>query len=135
MSVARRRERYPVNESATTHGGDDGQKPHIDGASSRSHTAVTVALVIAATAAAGVGGYFVGKSGGADAQLAQEQGRALGAEEGRAKGLKAGYAAGLRQAKARAHDKAYIANFKDAYRGEFVDAGLDRPGNVKVRRP
>src|SRR5687768_1453561 len=114
-----RRERHPMTETDTAHIGDQADEQDGGARNEGARKGLAVGLVIAVAAAAGIGGYLLGESDGADLDSAQRQGRAQGAEKGRAVGLKAGYATGFKQAKRAAYELAHAASYKEACRSEF----------------
>lgn len=68
-------------------------------------------------AGAGLGGYFLGRSGGADLHRARLLGERLGAAQGTRVGQKKGYELGYRLGYRHAYRHAYRASYATAFRG------------------
>jgi hypothetical protein len=91
---------------------------------------VATALVLAV--GAGIGGYAIGHSHGADVSAAGEEGQQTGVKAGAANGARAGYANGYRKARGRAYTKSFPEAFRAAYANAFRDAGLAVPKHIPV---
>lgn len=98
--------------------------------STRRKLAVLAAALVL-VAGAGIGGYAIGHSGGADVAAAGAEGRQTGVEAGAAKG-KRGYAIGFQRAHGRAYARSFPAAFRAAYAKAFRDAGLPVPKRIAV---
>jgi hypothetical protein len=91
---------------------------------------VVACLVLAA--GAGVGGYFVGKSGGEDLDAARAAGAAEGREQGSAKGAEEGYAEGFKEGRREGYSATFATAYRKAYAKEFEQAGLEAPEQISV---
>jgi hypothetical protein len=92
----------------------------------------TVVLLVLLAAGAGVGGYAIGHSHGADVSAAGEQGQASGSKAGRAGGERRGYAIGYRKANRKAYAKSFPGAYRAAYAREFKKAKLSPPADIHV---
>lgn len=99
---------------------------------SRNRVAVLAVCAFLLTGAAGVGGYFVGKSTGEDLDAARDAGVAAGQRKGAAVGSKQGYEIGFKKGRERGYEQTFDDAYRGAYRKAFEDAGLDPPGNIEV---
>jgi len=96
---------------------------------------VYLTVFIALLIGAGVAGYAIGSSSGADLEAARHAGAAAGENEGSAKAVKEGYARGLEPGRSQGFADAYPTAYEAAYLREFRDAGLDAPARVSVPDP
>lgn len=97
----------------------------------RAAAAIVVALLLAA---AGYGGYLLGKPG-VDPEALRAAAIAEGREAGAERGAKQGYERGFGSARDRTYESAYAAAYREAYASEFERAGLDVPQRIEVPEP
>ena len=94
---------------------------------------LALGLVVALLAVgAGIGAYFIGKSGGEDLAAARAAGAAAGQRQGAAKGAQIGYAQGFKAGREKGYSQTYPDAYTAAYRKAFRDAGLAAPTKVSV---
>lgn len=94
-----------------------------------------VGLVVLVAAGAGVGAYFVGKSGGEDLDAARAAGETQGQREGAAKGAAKGYDEGFKEGRRKGYEATYSKTYQRAFKAAFKKAGLDPPSKRESLPP
>ena len=95
----------------------------------------TVAAILIASFAVGVGTYFLGKGSGTDVEQARVEGEIAGRQAGAIEGAARGYSAGFRKGRRAGFRKAYIPAYRLYYKRAFEQAGLDVPTNQQIDIP
>lgn len=81
----------------------------------RTRLFIVAVAVFAMLAAAGMCGYFVGKSGGEDIDAARKEGERQGQLTGTSRGNERGYKAGYLEGRARGYRQTYRRAYRRAY--------------------
>ncbi|MBK8294177.1 MAG: hypothetical protein IPK93_05135 [Solirubrobacterales bacterium] len=124
----------------------EGQKPEPSGGQSVPGTParrgfsrpVALALICAVllvALAAGVGGYFYGRTTGEDLVAAKAAGLTAGKKQGAKRGAAKGLAIGLREGRRKGFSRAYGPAFRQEYAAAFGDAGLSVPDSKDIKVP
>ena len=95
----------------------------------------TVAAIVVASLAVGVGTYLLGKGSGADVEQARVEGEIAGREAGAIEGAAEGYSAGFRRGREAGFRNAYVPAYRLYYKRAFEQAGLDVPTNKEIDVP
>jgi hypothetical protein len=95
----------------------------------------TVAAILLASIAVGVGAYLLGKGSGADVEQARLEGAAAGRQAGAIAGVSSGYPAGFARGRQKAFRDAYVPAYRLYFKRAFEQAGLDPPTNDQIEVP
>ena len=94
--------------------------------------AIVATAAVAIVAAAGVGGYLIGRSSGQDLEAVRAAGASAGKAAAARDGREEGYAQGLRLGRKRGYEAAFPEAYRAAYARQFRAVEVDAPTRIVV---